>query len=507
LTLELQQLQADRQHHANRLEQQLDEHSRQLDALPSISEIETASADLRTLRANRVAIATKQENQAQLAEQQADLEWATTALGHYDRIVTSRPQTASTPWLAIAAGGVATAALGAGLFSQRLALGLLALVAAALAATHLWNTRNRETPQPDDPVEFERIDAEFQRRFDQPLGDRASLEQQIETLKTLGNTADVLASQLGPELAESRAETDRISRLVSGWGNPDTTEAEWDEQIESVRLQHQQLEKLVQELRSELDRLGVAPNGEADDTADSAESDWDPENYRQVEEQHADAEAELNCETQDQARLLDDARRSASVTNETEWEPLLEALEQDLAELKKNYRTVTARMIAQFAVHQVLDQASQEDATMIQDGLQGAAIGESIRLMCPRYRGLRRTDQGLVVVDADDNEFAVQDLSTGAREQVFLGARLGFARKALDDQTSFLILDDAFQHSDWSRRKLLVDKVVMLVQAGWQVLYFTMDDHIRRLFDTAGKQLADRYISLALPPLDSPDDQ
>jgi hypothetical protein len=507
LTLELQQLQADRQHHANRLEQQLNEHSRQLDALPSISEIETASADLRTLRANRVAIATKQEHQAQLAEQQADLEWATTALGHYDRIVTSRPQTASTPWLAIAAAGVATAALLAGLFAQRVTLGLLALVAAALAATHLWNTRNRETPQPDDPLEFERIDAEFQRRFDRPLGDRASLEQQIETLKTLGNTADVLASQLGPELAESRAETDRISRLVSGWGNPDTIEADWDEQIESVRLQHQQLEQLVQELRSELDRLGVTPNGEADDTADTAESGWDPENYRQVEEQHADAEAELDCETQDQARLLDDARRSASVTNETEWEPLLEALEQDLAELKQNYRTVTARMIAQFAVHQVLDQASQEDATMIQDGLQAPAIGESIRLMCPRYRGLRRTELGLVVVDADDNEFAVKDLSTGAREQVFLGARLGFARKALDDQTSFLILDDAFQHSDWLRRKQLVDQVVTLVQAGWQVLYFTMDDHIRRLFDTAGQQLADRYISLALPPLDSSDDQ
>jgi uncharacterized protein YhaN len=155
----------------------------------------------------------------------------------------------------------------------------------------------------------------------------------------------------------------------------------------------------------------------------------------------------------------------------------------------------------------VLEQVGLEEARMIEEGLQSAAIGESIRLMCPRYQSLRSTEEGLVVTDGDDNEFAVKDLSTGAREQVFLGARLGFARKALDDQTSFLILDDAFQHSDWLRRKQLVDQVVTLVQAGWQVLYFTMDDHIRRLFDTAGQQLADRYISLALPPLDSSDDQ
>ena len=45
-----------------------------------------------------------------------------------------------------------------------------------------------------------------------------------------------------------------------------------------------------------------------------------------------------------------------------------------------------------------------------------------------------------MVTDGDDNEFAVKDLSTGAREQVFLGARLGFARRALDDLPAFLVL-------------------------------------------------------------------
>ena len=109
------------------------------------------------------------------------------------------------------------------------------------------------------------------------------------------------------------------------------------------------------------------------------------------------------------------------------------------------------------------------------------------------------------LVDDDDDEFPVKDLSTGAREQVFLGSRLGFARLALDGHPAFLILDDAFQHSDWSRREWLVQQVVTLVEAGWQVLYFTMDDHIRDLFDSTGQQLGDRYVSLALPQSTPPD--
>ena len=116
-----------------------------------------------------------------------------------------------------------------------------------------------------------------------------------------------------------------------------------------------------------------------------------------------------------------------------------------------------------------------------------------------------RTEDGLVVVDNDDDEFPIKDLSTGAREQVFLGSRLGFARLALDGHPAFLILDDAFQHSDWSRREWLVQQVVTLVEAGWQVLYFTMDDHIRDLFDSTGQQLGDRYVSLALPQSTPPD--
>ena len=513
LAEQLGQLQAGRQQHANRLDQQLDTSTSQLDDLPSTEDIESVSADLRSLRRTRIETQAKQERQQELARQQDHLEWTTRALEHYDRIVSARPQPATTPWLAIAAAGVVVAALIAGLAEQRLVLGLLALVAGGLAAAHAWGTRHPKLPEPDDPVELERIGTEFQRRFDQPLGDRASLQQKTEALKKLGNEAEVLQGQLGTETGHARSEADRIGRLLSGWSGDELTEDQWDSLIDSTRNRRQELDRQLRDTKSELDRLGVAPNGDAElpaDLADQAEKEnqgWDPEHYEQLLEQHRQAETELNNETEDQSQLLEDAHRSAGEGAEADWESLLAALECRLADLRQQYRDTTAGMIAQFAVHTVLDQVGQEEARMIEEGLEGAAIGESIRMMCPRYQSLKSTENGLVVTDGDDNELAVKDLSTGAREQVFLGARLGFARRALDDLPAFLVLDDAFQHSDWTRRERLVKEVLTLVEAGWQVLYFTMDDHIRDLFHTAAQQLGDRFVSYDLPQPDSLDDR
>ena len=68
---------------------------------------------------------------------------------------------------------------------------------------------------------------------------------------------------------------------------------------------------------------------------------------------------------------------------------------------------------------------------------------------------------------------------------------MGFASIAMEGKTGFLILDDAFQHSDWHRRENLVERTLSFVKSGWQVFYFTMDDHIRDLFQNAGAGIAD----------------
>ena len=79
-----------------------------------------------------------------------------------------------------------------------------------------------------------------------------------------------------------------------------------------------------------------------------------------------------------------------------------------------------------------------------------------------------------------------------------LALRIGFSTKLLLQDTIFLILDDAFQYSDWHRRPLLIDKVVALAEKGWQIIYFTMDNNIRDLFSQKGQRLGPEFKMIEL---------
>jgi uncharacterized protein YhaN len=75
--------------------------------------------------------------------------------------------------------------------------------------------------------------------------------------------------------------------------------------------------------------------------------------------------------------------------------------------------------------------------------------------------------------------YPLADLSTGAREQVQIALRIGIANRISGGEPLFMILDDAFQHSDWNRREKLIDTIIEMAKSGWQMIYLSMDYHIR----------------------------
>ncbi|MEO1997969.1 MAG: hypothetical protein ABGZ17_22140, partial [Planctomycetaceae bacterium] len=54
------------------------------------------------------------------------------------------------------------------------------------------------------------------------------------------------------------------------------------------------------------------------------------------------------------------------------------------------------------------------------------------------------------------------------------------------------------QHSDWTKRERLVGQCLALVECGWQIFYFAMDDHVRELFSNAGQGIGQRFTSSLL---------
>ena len=128
---------------------------------------------------------------------------------------------------------------------------------------------------------------------------------------------------------------------------------------------------------------------------------------------------------------------------------------------------------------------------------QSKAILEPLHRITRRYKGLKLDGDRLVVADPY-HDYSLSDLSTGAQEQILLALRIGFSTRLLKQESLFLILDDAFQYSDWERRDWLLDMMVDLARSGWQIIYFTMDDHIRDLFEKKGKAFGKGFHSAVL---------
>ncbi len=100
---------------------------------------------------------------------------------------------------------------------------------------------------------------------------------------------------------------------------------------------------------------------------------------------------------------------------------------------------------------------------------------------------------------SDKYPFRMDELSTGAQEQVLLGLRMGMASRLFAGQPLFLILDDAFQHSDWQRRPAMWMKCCAWRSPAGRIFYLTMDDHLRDLFlEKTPPLLGDDFLAFSL---------
>jgi uncharacterized protein YhaN len=181
------------------------------------------------------------------------------------------------------------------------------------------------------------------------------------------------------------------------------------------------------------------------------------------------------------------------------WEDLVEALNNKRQDEVNRYKNITAGILAQIKVNEVLGDLRKIEEERIEEGLNSSVISQAVLATTGHYDRVEKEDRELYVAESF-GRYRVSDLSTGAREQVLLGLRIGFAARILAGTPLFLILDDAFQHSDWERRERLVRKLFTLSRDGWQIIYFTMDDHIRKLFESNAKEAGkDQYQTIMLP--------
>lgn len=262
-------------------------------------------------------------------------------------------------------------------------------------------------------------------------------------------------------------------------------ELEWEPRVKAIKNQSDSLDSEISDLAIALTRFNLE---ESDYLSDPQDSEYDTQVQTELESQLSKIKNELDSH---QAELETLKARATEWTRDevsTPWSEVLHHLRTMRIEINHLLIDLTAEIVAKIGLSEILGNIEKEEDQKILKNINTEEVSNLLKKLTGKYQSLNLIDDQIYASDPYQ-EFPLRDLSTGAREQIQLALRLGIASHVSGGEQLFIILDDAFQHSDWNRREFLVQESVELARQGWQFIYLTMDDHIRDLFQKIAKPI------------------
>lgn len=347
---------------------------------------------------------------------------------------------------------------------------------------YLWRMSRPGATGVDD-AERQAIRNGYQDRFDEELHGLAELRARHEELREAQTDARHTKERVQEREKKREELAGAVARGIQSLTGEQVPEDKWSEVVEDLQRQARELDDEIHQLELRLRELGVEPS---EYRAEPAGVEFDADRLSELEAERAELEERIQRSQQGLESLKQEICRETEDDISTPWSEVLANLRERRREVENDYRELTAEILGKIAVSRVLDEIRAQEDEKIREGLKADEVVEVLKKVTKSYEALDLTEEG-ILVSGVRGEYPLRELSTGAREQVLLALRLGFAARLAGGEPLFMLLDDAFQHSDWERREELVDTVVNLVREGWQVTYLTMDDHIRDLFRGVGK--------------------
>ena len=490
---ELREMEDAKRHRAFELFQERSRLEGEQEELPSEKELMDLSTDISMYRARNGDLERIREKLERLEPVDGNIRWLEAAREEY---LTGDRKSGSSGGAVAACRYLAPllmvlSAAGA-FFSTVLAV---AAAAGAVGCLAFQRFRDRAGLSPEAMERRRSIEDEFESRFGRQLKDPATLQVVHQELER-----DHVRHQSNLESSEALQKEvhDLMRRIISEFyritGEEPRVE-EWDGLLEELRSERKRVQESIVSLNGFLASLNVEPESFIPDPPGC---EWDQKTYNDLRDDLAALEERLSGER----RMLEELKSDITMaTRERSGDirQLITALEERITEAEDERREVVARLLAENSVYRAVCQYREQENSRLEEALGSQEIVNPLYQITGRYTGVRMTPEGGLRIRASgQGEYPLSQLSNGAREQVYITLRTGIASLAFGEP-AFLLLDDAFQHSDWLRRKRLVEHVIGLVRDGWQVFYFTMDDHLRKLLDGSGRELGSgvyRYASL-----------
>ena len=496
-TIEAEQkkLEKAKRHYAAQLYNQIQTLRRDKYELPAEEELAKLEADIGIFDLKKTEAETKSKTLKELEGTSEDYRWTEKALGYYSEIISKHTVFGPKPILILIALLFFVGVLVTGFLGLNIPLVICGIGALAFFILYYVGTRN-VLARSGESTELDSLKADFSSRFGSELTNRAVLEVQLEKLKENHIRATLLREEVDKFTIEINSSKISITETLKAFTGVERPPQQWRDSIRTLRGRIKELEDEINSQDKKLVSLGVKEEEYLDK---DPEAEWDAGRYDTLKQELADIDDVLDEEVgrleQLKVRIIQETGSKS-----TDWEDLITALRDKREQTAKEYRDITADILAKVQVNTAIEEFREQEDARIADGLKRDELTKPLQaLTAGRYNRIRQDEEsGLVCVTDEDEEYSLADTSTGAQEQILLALRIGFASIVMEGQTAFLILDDAFQHSDWDRRKNLIAETLRLVKTGWQVFYFAMDDHIRDLFLEAGGELGDRFRSLEL---------
>ncbi len=160
--------------------------------------------------------------------------------------------------------------------------------------------------------------------------------------------------------------------------------------------------------------------------------------------------------------------------------------DETVAELNKIKTDKEAALLAAEVVERVSHEQDHLVNNVISTGSNSASTIFST-ITAKRYKEVFLNKNNVFVKTEDGDVFSVDHLSYGTRAQLYFSIRVSLAQSLLQGEQAFLLLDDPFLVCDDFRKKEMVKILYEISKAGWQFIYFTIDEKMVKMFETCFK--------------------
>jgi DNA repair exonuclease SbcCD ATPase subunit len=310
------------------------------------------------------------------------------------------------------------------------------------------------------------------------------VSDEITRLQTLQNQINIKNYELNDfsdKLENIKLEIKQIFKRLT---NQNVEEDKWEQLFYEIKTLRQNIKEKIESKRGELKGLEVSEN---EYNQEEPKIEYSFLEMKKVDDELAEINQKIYKEEERLSSLKTNLITITQSDSTISWNELIEKVYQKSETAKKELERLKAKIISEKLVFDIICEFQSEEDKKLNEVLNSKELQELLLTLTGRYKNLFFIDKEIFISDGF-NDFNLKDLSTGAKEQVMLALRIGFLKHILNQESAFLILDDAFQHSDYEKRENMVNKLFELADTGWQIIYFTMDDHIKSLFESYCKK-------------------